>query len=48
VAALRRAVAAGYKDAAHIKQDKDLDSVRGRDDFKKLIADLERTPAGSR
>jgi serine/threonine protein kinase/tetratricopeptide (TPR) repeat protein len=48
VAALRRAVAAGYKDAAHIKQDKDLDSLRGLDDFKKLLADLEQTPAKSR
>jgi hypothetical protein len=29
------------KDAAHMKQDRDLDSIRNRDDFKKLIADLE-------
>jgi tetratricopeptide (TPR) repeat protein len=47
VAALRRAVAAGYKDAAHMKQDKDLDSLRGLEDFKKLIADLERKPTKS-
>jgi tetratricopeptide (TPR) repeat protein len=39
---LKQAVAAGYKDAAHMKQDKDLDSLRAREDFKKLIAELER------
>jgi tetratricopeptide (TPR) repeat protein len=39
---LRQAVAAGYKDAAHMKKDIDLDSVRGREDFKKLVANLER------
>jgi hypothetical protein len=46
VALLRRAVAAGFQDAAHMKRDTDLDSLRGRDDFQKLLADLEaRTPA---
>ena len=41
---LKRAVAAGFKSAAHlnhIKTDTDLDALRGRDDFKKLIAGLE-------
>jgi eukaryotic-like serine/threonine-protein kinase len=38
---LRRAVAAGYKNSSHMKQDKDLDVLRDRDEFKKLIADLE-------
>ena len=37
---LQQAVKAGYKDAAHMKEDTDLDSLRGREDFKKLIADL--------
>ncbi len=37
----RQAVAAGYKDAAHIKQDKDLGALRERDDFKALLAELE-------
>ena len=27
--------------AAHMKQDKDLDPLRQRDDFKKLVAELE-------
>jgi serine/threonine protein kinase/tetratricopeptide (TPR) repeat protein len=40
---LHQAVKAGWKDAAHMKQDKDLDALRERDDFKKLIADLEAT-----
>jgi tetratricopeptide (TPR) repeat protein len=38
---LQQAVTAGYKDHAHMKADKDLDPLRGRDDFKKLLADLE-------
>jgi hypothetical protein len=38
---LRQAFFKGYKDAAHMKQDRDLDALRGRDDFKKLLAELE-------
>jgi serine/threonine-protein kinase len=39
---LRQAVKAGFKDAAQIKKDTGLDPLRGREDFKKLIAELER------
>jgi eukaryotic-like serine/threonine-protein kinase len=35
---LKQAVAAGFKDAAHMKQDTDLDALRGREDFWKLEA----------
>jgi serine/threonine-protein kinase len=42
VQALRQALAKGYKDAAHIQKDTDLDSLRGRDDFRKLLAELEK------
>jgi tetratricopeptide (TPR) repeat protein len=38
---LQKAVAAGYKDIALIKKDTDLDALRGRADFNKLISDLE-------
>jgi serine/threonine-protein kinase len=38
---LRQAVAKGYKDAAHMQKDPDLAALRQRDDFKKLVADLE-------
>ena len=38
---LAKAVQAGYKDVAHMKKDTDLDPLRDRDDFKKLIAELE-------
>jgi eukaryotic-like serine/threonine-protein kinase len=38
---LTKAVALGYKDAAHMKKDTDLDALRDRADFKKLVADLE-------
>jgi tetratricopeptide (TPR) repeat protein len=38
---LKRAVAAGFNYAGQIKQDTDLDVLRGREDFKKLLADLE-------
>jgi hypothetical protein len=39
---LKQAIAAGCRDAGHLKNDTDLDSLRGRDDFKKLVAELER------
>jgi hypothetical protein len=45
MALLKQAVAKGYQNAAHMKQDKDLDALRDREDFKKLLAELE---AGSR
>lgn len=38
---LNKAVAARYKDVARLKQDKDLDSLRDRQDFRKLLAELE-------
>jgi hypothetical protein len=38
---LRRAVGKGYQNAAHMKKDPDLDSVRSREDFKRLISGLE-------
>ena len=38
---LHKAVQAGYKDAAHMKKDTDLDPLRDREDFKKLLAELE-------
>jgi serine/threonine protein kinase len=41
---LRRAVAKGFRDVAHMKKDTDLDSIRERDDFKKLLAELEKAP----
>jgi tetratricopeptide (TPR) repeat protein len=39
---LQRAVKAGYADAAHMKKDTDLAPLRDRDDFKKLMAELEK------
>jgi eukaryotic-like serine/threonine-protein kinase len=38
---LRDAVAKGYQDAAQMKKDKELDALRQREDFKKLVAELE-------
>lgn len=43
IESLMRAVAAGFDDAAHLKQDTDLDSLRGREDFKALVSKLEQT-----
>ena len=42
MALLRDAVAKGYKDAAHMKQDEDLAPLREREDFKKLLAELDK------
>jgi tetratricopeptide (TPR) repeat protein len=39
---LQKAVAAGWKDAAHMKADTALDFLRDREDFKKLMAELEK------
>jgi hypothetical protein len=38
---LSQAVAKGYKDVAHIKQDSDLDALRPRADFQKLLKELQ-------
>jgi hypothetical protein len=38
---MRQAVAAGYKDAARIEADPLLDALRDRQDFKKLVAELQ-------
>ena len=38
---MKQAIAKGYKNAAHMKRDKDLDPLRQRDDFKKLLTELE-------
>ena len=42
---LGKAVQAGCKDAGHIAKDPDLAYLRGRDDFKKLLAELEKNPS---
>jgi hypothetical protein len=43
---LKRAVDLGFKNVEHMKKDSDLDSLREREDFKKLLAELEtRQPA---
>jgi tetratricopeptide (TPR) repeat protein len=38
---LRQAVKHGHSSAAYTKQDADLEPLRGREDFKKLLAELE-------
>jgi serine/threonine protein kinase len=38
---LREAVSKGFKEVAHMKKDTDLDPLRQREDFKKLVAELE-------
>jgi serine/threonine protein kinase/tetratricopeptide (TPR) repeat protein len=40
---LKQAVAAGNKNVEHMKKDKDLDALRDREDFRKLIAELEKS-----
>jgi hypothetical protein len=41
VSLLQQAVAQGWKDVEHMKRDDDLKSLRERQDFKKLLAELE-------
>jgi serine/threonine protein kinase/tetratricopeptide (TPR) repeat protein len=41
MAMLLGAVAKGYKDIEHLKKNRDLDPLREREDFKKVIAQLE-------
>jgi hypothetical protein len=41
LALLRQAVAHGYKDATHMKQDRALEPLHERQVFQKLLADLE-------
>jgi len=38
---LQEAVAAGFNNLAQLKRDSDLDALRGRADFKQLLARLE-------
>jgi hypothetical protein len=41
---LRAAVAAGYRDVKHMQADRDLDPLRGRQDFRDLLAELGAGP----
>ena len=43
---LQQAVQAGWNDAAHMAKDTDLDTIRGRDDFKKLVDELAKKMPG--
>jgi hypothetical protein len=38
---LRQSVAKGFKDAAHMRQDPDLKPLQAREEFNKLLAELE-------
>lgn len=40
---LRKAVAAGYRDRAHLDADPDLAPLRGRPDFRALVGSLRYT-----
>ena len=42
---LQRAVKVGYKDVDRLKRDPELGPLRDRDDFRKLLADLEKKSA---
>jgi tetratricopeptide (TPR) repeat protein/tRNA A-37 threonylcarbamoyl transferase component Bud32 len=44
VTALRQAAAKGYRNVEHMKVDSDLDVLRGRDDYRKLLSEM--TPPG--
>jgi serine/threonine-protein kinase len=42
VAALRQAAAKGFRDLDRVRKDRELDSLRSRDDFRAIVADLEK------
>jgi tetratricopeptide (TPR) repeat protein/tRNA A-37 threonylcarbamoyl transferase component Bud32 len=46
VVLLRQAVQAGYKNVPHMKKDSDLDPLRQREDFQKLLAELDKGKGG--
>jgi hypothetical protein len=39
---LREAVLRGFDDPNQLREDRDLNPLRGRDDFKALLTDLEK------
>jgi hypothetical protein len=43
IATLRQAVHNGFRDVAHMKKDSDLDPLRSRPVFQRLLAELEAT-----
>jgi eukaryotic-like serine/threonine-protein kinase len=43
VALLRQAIAKGYKNLEHLKKDEDLKALQQREDFQKLLQELEKT-----
>jgi serine/threonine protein kinase len=45
---LHKAVKAGFHDAAHMARDTDLDPLRRRDDFKKMLAELAKRTHGTK
>jgi len=47
VAALSKAVDAGWVNAFHTMEDDDLESLRPRDDFKKLVEKMKQPPKGA-
>jgi hypothetical protein len=47
LAALREALASGYKDRRQLRENPDLDALRGRPEFKALITDLTARKAWS-
>jgi hypothetical protein len=48
VDALRRAIAACYRDLAHLRRSKNLDSLRKRTDFEMLLKELEEKTSDDR
>jgi tetratricopeptide (TPR) repeat protein len=45
---LRQAVAEGYKDIEHLKKDDDLNALREREDYKKLLESLDKKEKSNR
>ena len=46
-AVLRKAIAAGFKDFAHMREDSDIEPIRDDPEFKKLIEECKVDESGS-
>jgi hypothetical protein len=45
VQSLKKAIERGYSNAEQLRMDEDLDGLRGREDFRKMMGEFQRKTA---